>query len=75
MLHLIVCSKVRAWLNWQKISGNSSVSNYEQQIEILSSLTPSSNKARLLIEIADYAKTIAQKNKYSQLSSYHSQFN
>ena len=36
-------SKVRAWLNWQKISGSSSPSNYEQQIAILESLPPSSS--------------------------------
>ncbi len=54
-------SKVRAWLNWQKISGDSSVSNYEQQIQILSGLPLSSNKARLLIEMSDYADTVEQK--------------
>ena len=54
-------SKVRAWLNWQKISGSSSPSNYEQQIAILESLPPSSSKASLLIEIADYAQTITEK--------------
>ena len=47
-------SSVRAWLNWQKISGNSAPADYQQQLEIVLSLPPSSNKARLLVEMADY---------------------
>lgn len=47
-------STVRAWLNWQKISENFQPSDYQRQLEILRSLPPSSGKARLLIEIADY---------------------
>lgn len=50
-------SSVRAWLNWQKISGISSPSDYGQQLEILLSLPPSSNKARLLVAMADYTTT------------------
>ena len=50
-------SSVRAWLNWPKISGelhNIQPKDYSQQLQILRSLPPSSSKARLLIEMADY---------------------
>ena len=47
-------SSVRAWLNWQKIFGDVQPQDYSQQLKILQSLPPSSSKARLLVEMADY---------------------
>ena len=50
-------STVRAWLNWQKINSNYHPPDYQQQLTILLSLPPSSDKARLLVEMADYTAT------------------
>ena len=54
-------SSVRAWLNWQKINGNSSPSDFNQQMTRISSLPPSSSKARLLIEMAEETDATTEK--------------